>query len=435
MFWLYNLLWLLAFPAILGYLVLQSLLTGKYRRNLGPRLGLGLRDRIKTINRRVIWVHALSVGEVLSAVSLLYSLKDQFPDYELFFTTTSETGQQVARERMTSLNCRFSYLPLDLWWIVRRTVKNIGASIFVLVETDLWPNLLWSLAREGTPIVLVNGKVSDRSFPRYRLGYRFISKVFNNIDVLCMQSEEDGRRMRMLGVAASKIKVIGNIKFDQPFTKSVESERDQLVKELGWTPPSATWVAGSTHPGEENSILEVYAKLREKFPNLALILAPRSQQRFEEVFSLAKQRGWQTARRSQLLGERNKYVHVDVLVLDTIGELACFYSLGSFAFIGGSLVDSGGHNPLEAAQRGLPVVFGPNMANFKEIAEILTESGGGFQVSTKAELYEQVRAWLVDPIKCKEEGKKAQTAMQPHQGAVSRNLEIIRRLLENPKAG
>jgi 3-deoxy-D-manno-octulosonic-acid transferase len=435
MFWLYNALWLLAFPVIVGYLVLQSLLTGKYRRNLGHRLGLGLRDRIKTINRRVIWVHALSVGEVLSAVSLLYSLKDQFPEYELVFTTTSETGQQIARERMTSLNCRFSYLPLDLWWIVRRTVKNIGASLFVLVETDLWPNLLWSLARDGTPTVLVNGRVSDRSFPRYRLGFRFITKVFNTIDVFCMQSEEDGRRMRTLGVEASKVRITGNMKFDQTLAESVDKERDQLSKELGWTPPTATWVAGSTHPGEENKILEVYAKLREEFPSLSLILAPRSQQRFKEVFSLAKQRGWRTARRSQLQGKNSRDVKLDVLVLDTIGELSCFYSLGNFAFVGGSLVALGGHNPLEAAQRGLPVVFGPHMENFKEIAAMLAEGGGGFQISTKAELYEQIRAWLVDPVKCKEEGKKAQAAMQPHQGAVSRNLEIIRRLLENPKAG
>ena len=380
-------------------------------------------------------MHALSVGEVLSAVSLLYSLQEQFPEYELFFTTTSETGQQVARERITSLHCRFSYLPLDLWWIVQRTVKNIGASLFVLVETDLWPNLLRSLAREGTPIVLVNGKVSDRSFPRYRLGLRFITKVFNTIDVLCMQSEEDGRRMRTLGVETSKVRVTGNMKFDQPLAESVDKERDQLSKELGWTPPSATWVAGSTHPGEEDRILEVYAKLREEFPRLSLILAPRSQQRFKEVFSLAKQRGWRTVRRSQLQGKNSGDVTLDVLVLDTIGELSRFYSLGNFAFVGGSLVALGGHNPLEAAQRGLPVVFGPHMENFKEIAAMLAESGSGFQISTKAELYEQIRAWLVDPEKCEEEGKKAQAAMQPHQGAVSRNLEIIRRLLENPKAG
>jgi len=430
MFWLYNVLWLLAFPGVLGYLVLRSFLSGKYRRNLSSRLGLGLRDRVKTINREVIWVHALSVGEVLSAVSLLYSLRDQFPEYELFFTTTSETGQEVARERLAGLNCRFYYLPLDLWWIVRRTVTTIGASLFVLIETDLWPNLLWCLAREGTPVVLVNGKVSDRSFPRYRLGRRFISEVFNNIDVLCMQSEEDGRRMKMLGVEASKVNVIGNIKFDQSPSKSVRSEREQLIRELGWVPPSFTWIAGSTHPGEEDIILEVYGKLREEFPKLGLILAPRSQQRFAEVFSLVKQRGWQTARRSQLLGENSRGVHLDVLVVDTIGELARFYTLGNFAFIGGSLVDFGGHNPLEAAQRGLPVVFGPHMENFKEIGTILIQSGGGFQISTEAELFEQIKGWLVAPAKCQEQGKRAQVSVEAHRGAVARSIEVIRGLLE-----
>jgi 3-deoxy-D-manno-octulosonic-acid transferase len=430
MFWLYNVLWLLAFPGVLGYLVLRSLLSGKYRRNLRPRLGLGLKDRVKTINREVIWVHALSVGEVLSAVPLIHSLRDQFPEHELFFTTTSETGQEVARERLAGANCRFYYLPLDLWWIVRRTVKTVGASLFVLVETDLWPNLLWCLAREGTPVVLVNGRISDRSFPRYHLGRRFISEVFNRIDVLCMQSEEDGRRMGMLGVEASKVKVIGNIKFDQPPSESLASEGDKLVKELGWIPPSFTWIAGSTHPGEEDIILKVYGKLREEFPELGLILAPRSQQRFAEAFSLVQQRGWQTARRSQLLGENSRGVNLDVLILDTIGELASFYALGDFAFVGGSLVDFGGHNPLEAAQRGLPVVFGPHMENFKEIGTILIECGGGFQISTEAELFELIKGWLVAPAKCREQGQKAQGAVEAHRGAVARNLEIILSLLE-----
>jgi len=430
MFWLYNVLWLLAFPGVLSYLILRSLLTGKYRRNLGPRLGLGLRDRVRTINGRVIWVHALSVGEVLSAVPLLYSLREQFPEYELFFTTTSETGQEVAQKRLASLNCRFYYLPLDLWWVVLRAVKNIGASLFVLIETDLWPNLFWCLAREGTPIVLTNGKVSDRSFPRYLLGRRFVSEVFNHIDALCMQSEEDGRRMRMLGVEASRVNVTGNMKFDQPLPKSVGSERDQLIKELGWIPPSVTWVAGSTHAGEEDIVLEIYTRLREEFPNLRLILAPRSQQRFSEVFNLVKQRGWQTARRSQLLGKNSRGVELDVLLLDTMGELSRFYSLGNFAFIGGSMVGFGGHNPLEAVQRALPVVFGPHMENFKEIVAILTESGGGFQISTEAELYGQIKSWLVDPAKCKEQGKRAQGAFGLHRGAVARNLEIIRSLLE-----
>jgi 3-deoxy-D-manno-octulosonic-acid transferase len=429
MFWLYNGLSLLALPVVLSYFIVRSLFSGKYRSNLGPRLGLGLRGLVKTINRRVIWVHALSVGEVHSAVSLVQGLREQFPQYELFFTTTSESGQQVARQKLASVNCRLHYLPLDLWWIVRRTVKNVGASLFVLVETDLWPNLLWCLAREGIPIVLVNGKVSDRSFPRYRLGRRFISEVFNHLDVLCMQSEEDGRRMRMLGVEAFKVKVTGNLKFDQPLPKSVGSERDQLVEELGWMPPSATWVAGSTHPGEEAIILKVYTRLKDEFPNLSLILAPRSQQRFKEVFSLVKQGGWQTVCRSQLLEQNSRGLELDVLLLDTIGELSRFYSLGNFAFVGGSLMGFGGHNPLEAAQRGIPVVFGPHMENFKEIAAVLTGSGGGFQISTEAELYGQIKSWLVAPAKCREQGQKAQEAMLPHQGAVGRNLEVIRSLL------
>jgi 3-deoxy-D-manno-octulosonic-acid transferase len=220
------------------------------------------------------------------------------------------------------------------------------------------------------------------------------------------------------------------MKFEQPSTNSLESERDQLVEELGWEPPSATWVAGSTHPGEEKIILEVYTRLRREFPHLSLILAPRSQQRFSEVFSLVKQGGWQTACRSHLPGENSRVVQLDVLVVDTIGELSRFYSLGNFAFIGGSLVDFGGHNPLEAAQRGLPVVFGPHMENFKEIAAILTQSGGGFQVSNGAELFGRIEGWLVAPARCKEQGQKAQSAMEPYQGAVGRNLEIVRSLLE-----
>ncbi|MCG6916405.1 MAG: hypothetical protein LJE89_02545, partial [Deltaproteobacteria bacterium] len=272
---------------------------------------------------------------------------------------------------------------------------------------------------------------SDRSFPRYRLGRRFISEAFNNIDVLCMQSEEDGRRMRMLDVESSKVNVIGNIKFDQAPSKSVGSERDQLKRELGWVPQSATWIAGSTHPGEEYIILEVYTKLREEFPSLGLILAPRSQQRFAEVFSMVKERGWQIARRSQLSEENNRDVQIDVLVLDTVGELARFYSLGNFAFVGGSLVNFGGHNPLEPAQRGLPVVFGPHMENFKEVSKILIESGGGFQISTKDELFEQIKGWLVAPAKCEEQGKKAQRVLEAHRGAVARSIEVIRGLLKD----
>ena len=434
MFWLYNVLWLLAFPGVISYLALRKSLTGKYRQNFGPRLGVGLEGLARPISGEVIWVHALSVGEVLSVVSLVHTLRRQFPDYKILITTTTESGQQVARQKLASLDCHFLYMPLDFWCLMQRMVKSIGASLFVLVETDLWPNLFWCLAREKTPIILVNGRLSDQSFFRYGLWRNFFSRAFNNIDVFSMQSHEDARRVGMLGVEAAKIRVTGNLKFDQPMAKSAAQEREELVRELAWIQPSATWVAGSTHPGEEDIVLRVYSRLRQEFSDLCLILAPRNQQRFEEVFKLASQSGWQTLLRSQLPAGKGRGTQMDLLILDTIGELARFYSLGDFAFVGGSLVPLGGHNPLEAVQRGLPVVFGPHMGNFREIAAILTDKGGGFQIEDEGELFELLRSWLAAPAMCREQGEKAQAAIQPHQGAVDQNLEVIRSILGTRKA-
>ena len=433
MFWLYNVLWLLVFPAVILYLALRRSLTGKYRQNLGPRLGVGLKALTRPIRGEVIWVHALSVGEVLSVVSLVHTLRKEFPNYKILISTTTESGQHVARQKLTSLDCHFLYMPLDFWWLMQRTVKSIGASLFVLVETDLWPNLFWCLARAATPIILVNGRLSNRSFPRYRLWRSFFSQAFNTIDVFSMQSQEDARRVEMLGVEVAKIRVTGNLKFDQPMVKNAAQEREELIRELEWIQPSLTWVAGSTHPGEEDIILRVYSRLRQEVSDLCLILAPRNQQRFEEVFKLALQSGWQTLLRSQLDAGKGRGAQMDVLILDTIGELAHFYSLGDFAFVGGSLVPLGGHNPLEAVQRGLPVVFGPHMENFRDIASILTESGGGFQIADENKLFAQLRAWLTEPAVAKEQGQKAQQALQLHQGAVGRNLEVIRSILGTGK--
>ncbi|MGD8373050.1 MAG: glycosyltransferase N-terminal domain-containing protein, partial [Syntrophobacterales bacterium] len=335
----------------------------------------------------------------------------------------------VARQKLDSLNCYFLYFPLDLYWVVHRAVKLIGATLFVLVETDLWPNLLWCLAKQRTPVVLVNGRLSDRSFPRYRLLRRFFGGVLSNINTFCMQSQEDARRLRLLGIERAKIQVTGNLKFDQPLKKTVSHERNQLMSELGWTPPSLTWIAGSTHPGEEAIILRTYGRLRQRFADLCLILAPRNPERFTEVFQLAEQGGWQTVRRSQLLAGKPAPGPMDVLLLDTIGELASFYSLGQCAFLGGSLVPFGGHNPLEAAQRGLPVAFGPHMENFREIAAILQKSGGGIQVADENGLFERVEAWLAAPETCREQGKNAQEAVLIHQGALARSLEVIRSML------
>jgi 3-deoxy-D-manno-octulosonic-acid transferase len=429
MIWLYNALWLLALPGIACRLGARCLLSGKYRHSLKPRLGLGFNVPKNEAAGRIIWIHALSVGEVLSAVPLVAALRAQYPSYTLFFSSTTESGQELARQRLAPLNCHFLYLPLDLWWVVRRIVRAIGAHLFVLVETDLWPNLLWYLEKQRIPIVLVNGRLSDRSFSRYRRIRRFFGPVLGRIDLLCMQSEEDARRMRMLGIEAEKVRVTGNLKFDQPLAQSLSEEQDALTRDFHWPVGRTTWIAGSTHPGEEEIILRVFSRVRQRFSEVSLILAPRNPERFAEVASLTEQAGWRTVRRSQLSRQFYKGSEVDVLILDTLGELAHFYALSTFAFVGGSLVPIGGHNPLEAAQRGLPVAFGPHMENFREIAGILQESGGAFQVADGNSLYERVVEWLTSPNSCRAQGARAQKAVLVHQGAVERNMEVIRHIL------
>jgi 3-deoxy-D-manno-octulosonic-acid transferase len=431
---LYNALWLLCLPAVVALLRVRRLLSGKYRRNLGPRLGFGPAIPRKSSKRPAIWVHALSVGEVLSALPLTHTLRQAYPDHELFFSTSTESGHTLACQRLRSLDCEPFYLPLDIWWAVRRVVKSVGASIFVLVETDIWPNLLHYLHRESVPIVLVNGRISDRSLARYRRVRSFVGPALRRLTVACMQSEEDGRRLRLLGIEPFKVRVTGSLKFDHGSRRLPGQERAELLREVTWKPRRFTWIAGSTHAGEEVSILRVYGELRRRFSDFCLILAPRHPERFDEAVRLAEQRGWTTLRRSKLRPETGRGHDADVLVLDTIGELAQFYSLGTFAFLGGSLVPAGGHNPLEAVQRGLPVVFGPHMENFRDIARVLVQSGGGFQVHDEAGMLEQVRGWLSAPETCVAQGAKAQAALLSHQGALDRTMEVIRQVLPTTSA-
>jgi 3-deoxy-D-manno-octulosonic-acid transferase len=435
MIWFYNALWLLALPGVTCYLAFRRILSGKYRYNLGLRLGFGLSNQVQPSNREVIWVHALSVGEVLSAVPLVHSLRDKLPQYDVVFSTTTESGQQIARRLLSPSVSTCIYLPLDYYWAIRRAVKAAGAKLFVLVETDFWPNLFWCLEKQNTPIVLVNGRLSDRSFERYKRLRSFFGQAFRRINVFCMQSQEDAQRMGMLGIEDEKIKVTGNLKFDQPLVREVHEEREELYEELGWNPPGLTWIAGSTHPGEEEIILRVYSRLRQRFHELSLVLAPRNPERFTEVYRRAGEDSWQTVLRSKLQKGGRNAIPIDVLILDTIGELARFYSLGDFAYVGGSLVSFGGHNPLEAAQRGVPVVFGPFMENFREIARILQESGGGFQVDNENELFGRIESWLSTPTVCREQGDKARAALRSHQGAVARNVEVIKSLLGCEPAG
>jgi 3-deoxy-D-manno-octulosonic-acid transferase len=424
--WLYNASWLAALPGITCHLWLRRLLAGKYRRNLRFRFGLDLELPQRSGSPRVIWVHALSVGEVMSVLPLVALLREQHPSYELVFSTTTESGNELARERLAGTGCPVFYLPLDLWWVVRRVVERVGARLFLLVETDLWPNLLQYVSRQGAQTVLVNGRISDRSFPRYRLFRPFLGSTLFRVRRFCMQAEEDARRLLSLGVPPNSVRVTGNLKLDQPLTITPSEEQTSLRRRVGWVRQGPVWIAGSTHPGEEEILLRVFGQLRRRFPELCLIVAPRRPERAGEVTGLAQRAGWRTGRRSLMDAVS---AETDVFVLDTIGELAGFYSLGTFAFVGGTLVPVGGHNPVEATQRGLPVVFGPHMTNFRDIAAILRECGGGFRVANEAELTKRLERWLEAPEVRAQDGERAKRALSGRGGAARRTMEVIRELL------
>jgi 3-deoxy-D-manno-octulosonic-acid transferase len=241
-----------------------------------------------------------------------------------------------------------------------------------------------------------------------------------------MQAEEDARRLLVLGVPPDKVRVTGNLKLDQPIPITPWEERTCLRQRLGWMPQGPVWIAGSTHPGEEEILLRVFGQLRRRFPDLCLVVAPRRPERAGEVTALAQGAGWRIGRRSLVSAVS---AETDVFVLDTLGELAGFYSLGTFAFVGGSLVPLGGHNPVEAALRGLPVVFGPHMTNFRDIAAILRESGGGFEAASEAALAQRLEGWLEAPEVCVQDGERAKRALSDHGGAARRTMEAIRELL------
>jgi 3-deoxy-D-manno-octulosonic-acid transferase len=241
-----------------------------------------------------------------------------------------------------------------------------------------------------------------------------------------MQGEEDARRLRALGVQPHKVRITGNLKLDQPVGLLPAEERESVLRRLDWVPQGPVWVAGSTHPGEEEILLRVFDRLRRRFPGFCLVVAPRNPRRAAEVATLAERAGWRSHRRC-LAGAVP--TRVDVFILDTIGELAGIYSLATFAFVGGSLVPAGGHNPIEPAQRGVPVVFGPHMSNFSDIAAILRANGAGFQVVNEAGLVDRLERWLEAPHLCCEDGERARRTVAAHQGAARRTMEAIREFL------
>jgi 3-deoxy-D-manno-octulosonic-acid transferase len=421
MTFLYSAVLAVALLLTLPYWVLQMLRSGKYRAGLAERFGR-VPARLRSDGRRAIWVHAVSVGEVLAVSRVIQELRTRFPGHRVVISTTTATGQKLARERFGEENVFF--FPLDFTFALRPYFDLLQPEFIVVAETELWPNF-FRLARErGAKVAVINARISDRSFPRYRMVSRLLAPVLDNVDLFLAQSREDAGRIVAIGASPDRVEAVGNLKFDIP-----AGSTSALVQQLRHAATGPVIVCGSTVAGEEPIVLDALRAVQRRFPGTLLILAPRHPERFDAVAGLLASSGMSFWRRSQWDG--GPFHQGGVFLLDTIGELADLYQLANVAFIGGSLVPRGGHNILEAARFGVPIVVGPYTENFRDIVNSFLLAHA-IRIANATQLGSTIDGLLADPGACRSLGGRARETWQANAGATARTLARIETLMPRP---
>ena len=422
MYIVYSLLLLCGLILSLPWWLLQMARSGKYRAGLTERLGF-VPERLKRAAQPgCIWVHAVSVGEVLAVTRLLRELEAENRGNQVFLSTVTQTGQYLARERFGE--DRAFFLPIDLGFAVRPYLNLLQPRLLVLAETEFWPNLLYLAKRRGTSVAAVNARISDRSFPRYRKFRWFFSRVLTRIDLFLAQTEEDARRLVAIGAPPERVQVSGNLKFDvRPGGSS------PLVDDLrrAFKPGSPVIICGSTSEGEEELLLRAFQQCLREFPAAVMVIAPRHPERFDKVAALIESMSIPLVRRSAWNASRT--ISGCVFLLDSVGELASVYALADVAFVGGSLVPTGGHNILEPARHSVTIMTGPYTFNFREIIQIFSESQALKTVSY-GNFSEEMLQLLRDPAERKRLGMKAGELFTQYAGATTRTLKALQPLLK-----
>jgi len=426
---LYDLLLIIAAAWLLPWYLVRGLRYGKSRRGIRERLGFVDRDKLACLEgREVLWIHAVSVGETRAVIPLIKALRAQYPEAALVLSNVTETGREIAGQ-IDEVDLHL-FFPFDLSFVVRRVLKTIQPRAIVLVETEIWPNFIRLANKMNIPTIMVNGRISDRSFPRYRKVRALVRPIFRRLTACCMQTELDAARVRQLGGESDKVEVAGNLKFDMPMDHDINRDAPGLRRELGFTEETLIWTAGSTHPGEEELLLGIFERLRSDFPELALILVPRHPERGEELVSACQSLGLPVTRRSEMVAGHPVVSPGEVLVGDTLGEMLTFYAVADLVFVGGSFVPIGGHNVLEASMVKKAAIFGPYMNNFKEITRLLLEAGGGDQATSAEDLQALVARLLRDRDRRQRMGISGHGLLQKHAGATARTMAVINQVLE-----
>lgn len=421
--------WLLLLAAAPFFL--PSYLSGRRREELRQRLGLHKPGQLSQEGRPRLWLHAASVGEVQVARALIEEIKRLVPDIILIVSTVTRQGQKVARQQLgDTAYCIFA--PLDLGCITSRALKAIRPDLYVCLETELWPAILRQAQARGIRLALLNGRLTERSLRRYRLVRGLIGKTLRHFAAVAAIGPTDAERFRSLGAPPERVSVTGNAKYDLAAAPPAEDLAARYRAALRLPAAAPVWVAGSTHSGEEAQLVGVYRTLKAHLPELVWIVAPRHLQRLPEIEALFRAQRIDFDRRSAVASQGRRH---DVILVDTMGELASLYAVADYIFCGGSLVERGGHNLFEAAVWGRPVLYGPSMKDFAEAKALLEEAGGGFPVTTPAEIADQILLWVAHPEQYATAAAKARAAVLSQQGAARRQALLLQALVGEARPG
>jgi 3-deoxy-D-manno-octulosonic-acid transferase len=398
------------------------LVRGKWHGGYKDRFGFLSSEQVRQLGAgRNIWIHAVSVGEVVAIEGLIRGLRADHPDHRVVLSVTTKTGHALAKRDLSN-EVLLLWAPLDFSWVVKKFLTAIRPVIYIAAEAELWPNLFRSLASAKVPIVIVNGRISDGAFPRYRLFKPMLDGTMQTVKLFCMQSAGDVERIKQLGADSSAVKLVGNIKFDK-------TKGDITVQrhELGLNNEQLVLVGGSTHPGEEEVLLDIYRDLRGQFPSLRLVLAPRHPERAARIEGLISNKGLHPVRFSDQKGPLGPE---EVLVVDAIGHLLKFYVAATVAFVGKSLTAKGGHNIIEPAIFGKSIIIGPNMQNFQDITNAFLLENAVVQVPGVSQLYKSLADLLGNAQLRQDIGRRAQEVVRKNRGATQRTLDLINSVME-----
>ncbi|MCO4757243.1 MAG: lipid IV(A) 3-deoxy-D-manno-octulosonic acid transferase [Oceanospirillaceae bacterium] len=411
--WFYSLVWYLALPLVLLRLKKRSRQAPAYGERVAERFG-----DVPARDDRPLWIHAVSVGETVAIAPLVTLLLEREPDLPILITTMTPTGAERVRSLFPE-QVQHLYCPYDLPHALTRFLKRIKPRALIVVETELWPNMVAACKQRKVPVLLANARLSARSAKGYAKFSALTRPMLNNLSLVVAQNQTDGARFVSLGLPNQNLVVTGSVKFD--ISVPDQARRDAEVLKRQWGSERPVLVAGSTHDGEETKLLDLLTKLQKKIPDLLLVLVPRHPERFEAVNQLAKERGLNVCRRSEAQPSADTQVYLG----DTMGDLLMLYATADLAFVGGSLIERGGHNPLEPAALAKPVIMGEHVFNFAVICEALTQAGGLLQVDSDAALEQQCLSVLKDPQKAAQLGSAAAAFVQENQGALERLYQQV----------